>query len=177
MAWYTIAPSPWSVIMYAAWAWWASKKIPKDRYIRIHRLASWVDAIWVAGVVVLVGDILWVMAVWIRWLPTHPNELMLLVNAQIRNISILAISLIMSWNLWKTKTVQWGPAVYNLWGINILYLLLWFGLAPGMEWTHWVYALENGYSSWPYVWFIAFIVGRIITTMIYMRTWNVKPNR
>lgn len=176
-AWYTVSPAPWSILLYAIWAWWASKKIPKDRYIRIHRLAAWVDAIWVAGVIVLVGDILWVLAVWIRWISTYPNELTLLVNCMIRNTSILTISLIMSWNLWKSKLVQWGPAVYLLWGVNLLYLLLWFGLAPSLEWTHWVYALENGYNCWPYVWGIGYIIGRIITTTIFWRTWNVKPDR
>ncbi|GAH18139.1 unnamed protein product [marine sediment metagenome] len=177
MVWYTISPAPWSIMLYAIWAWWASKKIPKDKYIRLHRLAAWADAIWVAGVIVLVGDIQWVIAVWLRWISTYPDELNLLVNCMIRNISILAISLIMSWNLWKSKLVQWGPAVNLIWGVNLLYLLLWFGLAPGLEWTHWVYALENGYSIWPFTWFISFIVGRIITTIIFWRTWNVKLDR
>lgn len=176
-AWYTISPSPWSIILYAIWAWWASKKIPSDIYVRFRRLAAWVDAVWVAGVVVLVGDILWVSAVWIRWIPTYPGEAMLLVNSQIRNVSLLAISLIMSKNFWRTRMVHWGPAVYALWGVNLIYLILWFGLAPGIEWTHWVYALENGYACWPYVWGIGYIVGRAITTLIYWRTWSVKQDR
>lgn len=175
--WYTVSPTPWSIILYTIWAWWASKKIPREKYIRFHRLAAWVDAVWVAGVVVLVGDILWVTAVGIRWLPTYPGELMLLVNSQVRNISLLAISLIMSWNMWKTKMVQWGPTVGALWCLALLYLLLWFGLAPGLEWTHWVYALENGYACWPYAWGIGYIIGRIITTAIFWRTWNVKQYR
>lgn len=172
-AWYTISPTPWSILLYAIWAFWASKKIaPQGRTFR-QRLAAWVDAVFVAGVVVLVGDILWVSAVWIRWISTHPGEMMLLISSQIRNVSLLAISLIMSRDLWKAKIIQWGPAVYWLWGVNLLYLILWFGLAPGLEWTHWVYALENGYSSWPYVWGIGYIIGRIITTLIFWRTWNV----
>ena len=176
-AWYTISPSPWSIALYAIWAWWAVKKIPEDRYIRFKRLAAWVDAIWVAGVVVLVGDILWVMAAWIRWMPTYPGELTLLVNSQIRNMSMLTICILMSWKLWETKMVQWGSAVFRLWGVNLLFLLLWFGVAPSLEWTHWVYALENGYTIWPYAWAIGFIPGRIITTIIFWRTWNIKPNR
>lgn len=172
-AWYTISPSPWSITMYALWAWWASKKIPKDKYVRFHRLAAWVDAVWVAGVVVLVGDILLIMAVWIRWHSIYPNELGLIINSLLRNISILTICLIMSWDMWKLKWARWGSTVYLLWGVNILFLLLWFGLAPGLEWTQWVYALEHGFASWPYAWFVSFVIGRIITTMIYVRTWNV----
>jgi len=176
-AWYTISPSPWSIILYAIWAFYGSKKIPKDAYMRLHGLAAWVDAIWVAGVVVLVGDILWVMATWVRWHSVYTGELGLIANSLLRDISILTICLIMSWNMWKTKMVHWGPAVYLLWGVNLLFLLLWFGLAPSLEWTHWVYALENGYAYWPHVWGINFIIGRIITTTIFWRTWNVKPNR
>lgn len=172
IAWYTISPSPWSIAIYAVWAWWASKKITPEGPLR-KRLAAWVGCVWIAGVVVLVGDILWVSAVWIRWVPTHPEELMLLFYSQIRNICLLSVSLIMSWHMWKTKIVQWGSTVLRLWGLNLLYLLLWFGLAPGLEWTHWVYALENGYSYWPYVWGIGYIIGRAITTLIYWRTWNV----
>lgn len=173
-AWYTVSPTPWSIILYAIWAWWASKKIvPHDTTFR-RRMAAWVDCVWVAGVVIIVGDILWVSAVWIRWIPTYPEDMILLVFSQLRNISLLSISLIMSLSLWKDKTIHWGPAVYWLWGVNLLYLILWFGLAPGLEWTHWVYALENGYSCWPAVWGIGYIIGRIITTLIYWRTWKFK---
>jgi len=171
-AWYTISPTPWSIILYVIWAWWASKKIAPEENLR-KRLAAWVDCVWIAGVVVLVGDILWVSAVWIRWVSLYPDEMMLLVYSQIRNLCLLSISIVMSWHLWKAKIVQWGSTVGKLWGLNLLYLLLWFGLAPGLEWTHWVYALENGYSCWPYVWGIGYIIGRIITTLIFWRTWNV----
>jgi len=172
VAWYTISPTPWSVILYALWAYWGSKKLPRDGYVRYHRLAAWADALWIAGVVFLVGDILWVLAVWIRWGPIYPGELGLMTNSLIRDFSGLIICLIMSWEWWKNRYVKWGPNVFLLWGVNLLYLLLWFGLAPGLEWTHWVYALEKGYSCWPYVWVIGYIIGRIITTLIYWRTWN-----
>ena len=172
IAWYTVSPTPWSIITYALWAWWASKKISPEGSLR-KRLAAWVECVWIAGVVVLVGDILWVSAVWIRWVPTYPDELMLLVYSQIRNFCLLSVSIVMSWHLWEAKIVQWGSTVGKLWGLNLLYLLLWFGLAPGLEWTHWVYSLENGYSCWPYVWGIGYIIGRAITTLIYWRTWNV----
>ena len=169
-SWYTISPSPFSIAMYTLWAWWASKKIAPNG---MRRMSAWVDCVWIAGVVVLVGDIQWIIACWIRWVPTYPGDMMLLVYSLVRNFSLLAMSLMMSWNMWKNKMVHWGPAICWLWGLNILYLTLWFGLAPGLEWTHWVYALENGYSCWPYACFMAFIVGRIITTLIYWRTWNV----
>jgi len=173
MAWYTISPTPWSIAMYAIWAWWGSRRLPRDAYIRFHRLAAWVDALWIAGVVVLVGDILWVMAVWIRWGFVYPNEIMLLIYSLIRNTAGLILCLLMSRGWWNSGRVRWNMDVFCLWLVDLLYLIMWFGLAPGLEWTHWVYALENGYATWPYVGFIAFIIGRIITTTIYMRTWNV----
>lgn len=172
--WYTVSPAPWSILLYAIWAWWASKRITATGAPLRHRMGAWVQCIWVVGVVVLVGDIQWVIAVWIKWVPTYPGEMMLLVYSQIRNFAMLAMSLIMSWDLWKNKIVQWGTTVIYLWGLNCLYLLLWFGLAPSLEWTHWVYALENGYECWPYVWGIGYIIGRIITTAIFWRTWNVE---
>lgn len=177
MAWYTISPSPWSIILYALWAWWGSRRLPRDAYIRFQRLAAWVDALWIAGVVFLVGDVFWIIAVWVRWGSTYPSQIILLVYSLIRNMSGLALCLLLSQNWWKSKRVRWNAEVYCLWLLNLLYLVIWFGLAPGLEWTHWVYAIENGYSSWPYVCFIAFVVGRIITTTIFWRTWNVKPDR
>ena len=170
-AWYTISPTPWSVVLYAIWAWWGSKKLPRDAYCRLHRLAAWVDALWIAGIVVLVGDILWVIAVWIRWIPIYPNERILLMYSLIRNLSGLVLCLLMSRNWWKSKRIRWGSTIYFLWGINLLYLIVWFGFAPGLEWTHWVYALENGYRIWPHVWVIGYIIGRTITTAIYVRTY------
>lgn len=176
-AWYTISPTSWSLLLYAIWAWWASSKLPQDVYVRIPRLAAWVDAAFIAGVVVLVGDILWVIAVWARWGSAYPGEIGLIANSLLRNFSILIICLIMSKDWWKSGVIRWGSDVYLLWGVDLLYLTLWFGLAPGLEWTHWVYALENGYASWPYVWVIGYIIGRAITTLIYWRTFHVEPNR
>ena len=172
--WYTISPAPWSVIMYALWALWGSKRLPKDAYTRFHRLAAWVDALWVAGVVVLVGDILWVAAVWIRWGAIYHEQIMLLVYSQIRNVAGLILCFMMSQGLWRSKRLRWGKDVYLLWGLDLIYLALWFGLAPGLEWTHWVYALENGFKSWPWVWVIGYIIGRIITTGIYVKTWSKR---
>lgn len=172
MAWYTISPTPWSIIMYALWAWWGSKRLPRDNYIRFHRLAAWVDALWIAGVVVLVGDILWVLAVWIRWTAVYPTDKTLLINSLVRDISGLVICLLMSKEWWSSARLSWNTNVFCLWLIDILYLVLWFGMAPSLEWTHWVYALENGFTTWPFVWIISFIIGRAITTTIYIKTWS-----
>lgn len=176
-AWYTIAPSPWSIAMYALWAWWGSRRLPRNAYLRFHRIAAWVDALWIAGIVILVGDILWVMAVWIRWGFAYPSEITLLIYSLIRNTAGLILCLLMSKNWWSSGKISWNKDVYWLWLIDLLYLAIWFGFAPSLEWTHWVFALENGYGIWPFVWLISFVVGRIITTTIYMRTWNVKPDR
>ena len=176
-AWYTISPAPWSILMYSIWAWWASGKITDSETSFRRRMGAWVDCVWVAGIVVLIGDILWVGAVWIRWGPIYPEEIPLLVYSQIRNVALLGVSLIMSWEMWKNLWISWGKDVALLWGLDIIYLTFWFGTAPSLEYTHWVYALENGYSAWLYAWGMGYIVGRMITTLIYWRTWDVKQDR
>jgi hypothetical protein len=132
----------------------------------------WVDALLCAGYVVLFGDIMWLIATGLKWCPVYPQWTMQVVYSLARNI--VAVILINSINpeLQRMNIMKWGKEVWILWLVNAYFLLIWFGTADILYETHWVHAYLNG-ANWTYAWFMSFVVGRIITTLVYVRQWNV----
>ena len=172
--WNSFPISPWSAALYLVLSWWASKKLPSTSYKRIPRLASWVDSIAVLGMLVLVGDILWLSLCWFRWTPTYyANYFSYILLPLIRNVAmIITCILLMSKNWLHEGYIKFSRKVVYLIILNIAYLFTNFFLAPGKEWTHWLYALQNGYACWPYTWFISYTIGRAITSLIYIKMWS-----
>ena len=172
--WKSFPISPWSIALYLILSFWASKKLPKNAYRKISWLASWVDSLCVLGVVVLVGDILWLSLCWFKWAPSYSLNSFSNISLPIfRNVAMIAVCLLLvSQNWLNAGFINLSREVIRLMGLNIVYLLLWFSLAPGKEWTHWLYALQNDYACWPYTWFISYPVGRAITSLVYIKMWS-----
>lgn len=174
--WKSFPISIWSAALYLVLSYWASKKLPSKSYKRIKRLAAWVDAICIIGVVVLIGDMIWIMTSYFRWDNIYYEEPISYIFLPLaRNISMIVVCmLLMSRNWLREGYINLNREVIFWAGLNILYIFLCFYLAPGKEWTHWQYALENGYACWPYVWFISYPIGRAITSLLWVKMWSTK---
>lgn len=172
--WKSFPISPWSIALYLALSRWASRKLPSDAYRKISWLASWVDAICILGVIVLIGDIFWLSLCWFKWSESYSQTAFSYIFLPIlRNIALLNVCiLLVSQNWLRAGYIHLSRPVIRLIGLNIVYLLLHFSLSPGKEWTHWLYALQNDYKCWPYTWFISYPIGRAITSLIYIKLWS-----
>lgn len=171
--WKSFPISVWSVLLYLSLSWWASRKLPSKSYKRISWLASWADSICILGVVILAFDILWVITYWLKWAPLNPQSYTLLILNIGRNVSTIIISLLlMSANWWNKGYLHFNGEVSVLIGLNVAYICLWFYFAPGIEWTNWVYALENGYGCWPSSWLIAYPIGKSLFSLLWFRMWD-----
>ena len=172
--WISFPISPWSLVLYLFLSYWASKKLPSNAYYRISWLASWVDSICVLGIIVLIGDIIWLSLCWFRWNITYSmNSFSYIFLPIARNVAMLIVCfLLISQNWIRAGYIKLSREVFLLAGFNVLYLFLWFYLSPGKEWTHWLYAIQNNYACWPYTWFISYPVGRAITSLVYIKMWR-----
>ena len=173
----SVAPiSPWSAAQYLLMTWWASKKLPKDAYPKIAWLASWVDSICILGVLAVFFDSLWVSLCWLRWTPTYSeNVFSHIILPILRNIAFFFICMLMMNHNWLRKGyINLSEEVFLLFGLHISYTILRFYLAPGKEWTNWLHAFENGYACWPYVWFLDYVVLRIILILLWIKLWSPK---
>lgn len=167
---------PWSVVIYLLWSWWASKKLPSNSYRKIPWLASWTDTICIVGVVVLIGDIIWIIISYFRWNNIYYVEPISYIFLPLaRNISMIVVCIILISRNWVNEGyICLNKEVIFLTGLNILYIFLSFYLAPTKEWTHWLYALQNNYACWPYTWFISYPIGRAITSLLWIKMWSPK---
>lgn len=172
--WKSFPLSAWSAALYLVLSYWASKKLPSTSYKRIAWLAAWADSICILGILVLIGDIFWLSLCWLRWSESYSqNAFSYILLPMARNISMIFVcTLLVSHNWLHEGYISFSRQVKNFISLNILYLVIYFSLAPGREWTHWLYALQNGYACWPYTWFISYPIGRAITSLIWIKMWG-----
>lgn len=166
--WWLLSPNPVSIVMYSAWAVWGMRKFKHLYYKRLPWFYQWFDALMCAGWVVIFGDTMWLIATFIRWVPVYPQWTMQVVYSLLRNFTVFALLYMFTKD--NLPLLKWGKEVWVMWGVNAYFLLIWFGTAEVLYETHWVHAYLNG-ANWFYGWFMAFVMGRIITTIIYMRQW------
>lgn len=174
--WKSFPISPWSVALYAVWIWWAHKKLPSTSYKRIAWLGKLADTLCILGILALIGDTLWVSLCWFRWPESYSGIAFPYIFLPIvRNTSMIVVcTLLVSRNWLREGYIQINREVAKLIGINILYMVLRFYLAPGKEWTNWLYAIQNDFACWPYVWFLDYIVCRGLTTLVWLKMWSPK---
>ena len=168
--------SPWSAALYLILTLWASRKLPSTSYRRIAWMASWVDAICLLGMLALFFDSLWVSLCWLRWTESYSlTAFSHIILPLSRNIAMFIVCItLISRNWIREGYINLSREVFLLFGLHISYTILRFCLAPGKEWTNWIYAMENGYACWPYVWFLDYVVLRLITTLLWIKIWSPK---
>lgn len=158
--------------MYVAWALWGAGKLKR---LGSDRTFFWrfMDATMVAGIVVLTSDLLWVLACGLRFGLYFPDSVQQLVFCALRDFMGVVFCLVQVPHLIE-KDVFSLFNMKGLWILNVVFFIVWFGLAPDPSWTDWSYALRHDYG-WTRAWSafaLSHIMGRVITTIIYWSVWN-----
>lgn len=126
------------------------------------------------GFIVLSSDLVWSILSVVRWGSLHPDSINQMILVIARDITGTILSLFGMITLVNDRYVQWSKTTTILWFWNLVYFIVWFGLAPSPANTDWTYAFRYGYS-WSFIWktfFISHILGRILTSGIYLSLFN-----
>lgn len=168
--------------MYVAWAAWGYRHLVKNGYLEgktskygpwFLKLATFTEVIMAVGLIVLMGDTFWAAACGLRFLSSFPESTQQMTFVLARDGVGVIFFLMGAAELISEKAFD-PLRGWWLWILNLAFLVLWFGLAPGPEWTDWTYALRHDYG-WLQAWrafSLSHILGRFITTTIYWRAWQ-----
>ena len=170
LSWWMRSPSPVTVCMYALFALWGAQRLLKRApYKHLRYVMAFIDALMVLGVIVLIGDLIWVVGILLRFGSQYPGSVRQLLFCGARDIAGLAFCLLLTEKLWKNHAVIWTRN--TTYGIlfNMIFMGVWFTLAPSPVYTDWTYAIIHGQPTHviAFSFFISHVLGRIITAEIY----------
>lgn len=177
--WWMRSPSPFTLIQWIiltligmSYVYLKGYKAPTYR----KKLYLFSCTAFTLGFVVLSSDLVWSIFSLVKWYSLHPDSLNQMILVIARDFTGVILSLFGMVSLVNDHWVQWSRLTSWLWGWNIIFFLVWFGLSPSPAYTDWTYAFRYGYS-WNVIWmvfFISHVLGRILTTGIYLSLFNRK---
>lgn len=171
--WWALSPSPFSITFYLILATYGTTKILKlKKYRRLKHLVAFTDAILILGFIVLALDILWLVACGLRFGWYYPSSVLQLIFSVGRNIAGITLCYLLIGNYFRKCLIRLEKA-YWVFSLNLLFLLVWFVLAPSPAWTDWTYAIRHNYSMNTVLssFFISHIIGKSIVALIYIKIW------
>jgi len=170
LPWWTLSPSPWTIAVYTILALYAARKLYRvygHNYKRLKRLAAFTDATFMLGFVVLTLDTFWLACSGLRFGWTYPSSVLQLLACLFRNFGIVALCYIFVKDYLVDRATS---KTFYLFAVNMVFMVIWFVLAPSPAYTDWTFALRNGYSLATVVlsFFISHVLGKTLLSLTYI---------
>jgi len=151
-SWFAVSPSPWSLAFYAVMAAIGSQLLLNlgAKYKRAQRLMAFLDALFLLGIIVFIQDTIWLLINTWRWILPLYSGTATFSNYYIRfpqNIVGALLLFLLTWGLWKGKLVNFNKKTVFWFAVIASFTFTVFLLAPGQQFTDWVYAVHFGYSD------------------------------
>jgi hypothetical protein len=176
--WFYQSPNPLTILSWILMAAYGSGQLLKNgvKFKRAPRLIAFINAGFIAGIIVLIQDLFFLVITAIRWIPIYPQYATLdFWLCFPRDLAGLALCIILTWDLYglySLKNSQTWLGFAELWIITILIFIF----TPTMGITNWTFAITQGMSN--QIILIAFILnflfGKPILFIIYTTLWRKK---
>lgn len=179
MPWWMKSPSPFTIAQWILltflggfYIYFKGFHAPTSRH-KLYLLSCVAATL---GFVVLSSDFVWSLGSLLRWHTIHPDSVLQMIYILLRDVAGCVFCLFLMAPLIHDNYVTWTRLTTGLWIGNVIFFILWFGLASSPAWTDWTYAFKRG-LPWIFIWkafFISHVVGRVITSGIYLSLFNRK---
>lgn len=166
LPWWARSPGPFTVSQWVILTLVGFYMLRKRVYDQKPMFNRFFDAMWSLGRIVLLSDLVWVIVCFLRFGSQFPSSVPQLAFSGLRDLGGVIFCHI---NL-KKKPPLFDRDLNWMWVVDIAFMLIWFFTAPNPAYTDWTYAIRYDYP-WGTVWatfFISHILGRIITSSIYL---------
>lgn len=142
------------------------------KQIKGKLLVRFAESFFLVGFTIVLLDLLWVIACGLRFGATYPNSMHALTYAALRDVAAIVFCYLFIGNHLR-KPSRTTLAIF---GINLVFLVLWFGLSPSPVYTDWTFAIRNGYNAATVAtsFFISHIIGKTITGTFYISQWRKR---
>lgn len=175
--WFALSPSPFSIIFYFILIFYGIRKLLKtNKYRRWKYVNAFAEAFFILGLIVLIGDCLWIVACGLRFGTLFPDSLPQLGYSFARNIAGLALCFLLVGNDFKRGLLSFKPSTYLMFYVNCIFLLAWFGLSSSPAYTDWTFAIRYDYPFATVLlsFLVSHVIGKGLVASIYYTIWGKR---
>jgi hypothetical protein len=147
------------------------------QFKRAPRYFAFLNAGFIAGIIVLIQDLFFLVITAIRWAPVYPQYATLdFWLCFPRDLAALALCFLLTWELYGIYTIN-----SRVWlGFSVLWIItaLIFWLTPTMGITNWTFAITQGMSDQIILtaFSLNFLFGKPFLFWIYVNLWQRKED-
>jgi hypothetical protein len=147
------------------------------QFKRAPRYFALLNAGFIAGIIVLIQDLFFLVITAIRWIPVYPQYATLdFWLCFPRDLAALALCFLLTWELYGIYTIN-----MRMWlGFSMLWIItaLIFWITPTMGITNWTFAITQGMSDQIILvaFSLNFLFGKPFLFWIYTNLWRKKEN-
>ena len=171
------SPSPFTIAFWLVLYFWGLLHLPHEAYAdakRFPKLVRIFNGLLIVGLPVLLFDTFWAVLQGFKFIYLYPEDLMQIASIIVRNMCFLFMCVLFTAPLFTKKIlrVKFSTMIFTV--IMLIYMVIWFSLAPDMSFTDWTYALRMGYSGKRVVeaFSISHIGGKFFQGLVFISLWN-----
>jgi len=173
--WFYQSPNPLTLFFWAFMAWYGSKQLLSRgvTFKKYSRFLRFLHALFIAGFVVMIQDLYFLVITTVRWIPIYPqyatSDFWLCFP---RDLCALALLFLLEGRYYGTFTLN--RKTWLSFAVLWIYTSFIFFLTPTMGITNWTYAITEGMpdSTILLAFSLNFLVGKPFLYLIYTTMWN-----
>lgn len=174
---YLRSPSIITIFLYLLFSYYGYKKLSNGtlKFSFKWFIKDFTSSIFLLGIPVLIGDTFWVIASLLRFGAAYPDSVLQLLLCILRDLAGLVTCFVFEWDLFKRKVVGINKETIFWIMFNILFITVWFLIAPDPSLTDFTYAIRFDYSLVRILQsvFISHCAGRYIIFLTYRSMWRI----
>jgi hypothetical protein len=171
--WFYQSPNPLTLLSWAIMGFYGSTHLKDIQFRRFSQFFRWLNALFIAGIIVIIQDIFFLSITTIRWVPIYPQFATLdFWLCFPRDLSALALLFLMEFRFYGIFTLN--MKTWLSFGVLWIYTSAIFFFTPTMGITNWTYAITEGMadSTVLLAFMLNFAVGKPFLFWIYTTLWD-----
>ncbi len=167
--WWALSPSPMTLAFYSVLAFYGAYKLGSRT--KWEWVTNFAESAFLIGVVILPFDSCWQLFQWFKFGYLYPEEVVMVGNVLIRNVSVLSLCLLSSWKLSdRTLLIDLKKGVFVL--LPIVFLLLNFLFLSDPGWTDWTYGMRFASSASWVLSYLSSLPIRFMLGFVFVALWK-----
>jgi len=173
--WFYSSPGPLSLTYYGililVGAYLCLRRV---RYRRWPRLIALTDSFFLTSFIVLSCDAMWMGVCALRFLPSYPQDLFLVISVLARDFGWMLFCYLLMGKHFRQKVISFKRNTFYAYLVLLSFLCMNFALAPNPTFTDWTYAIRQGCDISVVLKALAFSygVGKAVGVLVFWSWWT-----
>lgn len=173
--WFYKSPGPLSLFFYGtiilSGAWVLTKRVTYTRWKWVN---AFTESFFLNGFIFLSGDLLWISASILRFLPMYPESLNQAITLLARDLLGLLFCFLLIGQRLKDKIISFKQHTFLSYFVLTSFFVICFLVAKDPTFTDWTYAVRVGASTETILvsLFVCYGIGKMLSVVLVYSWWK-----